>query len=489
MTFINEGEVERIRFDQDPAPRVRVELGRYEPRADIAPELRFTPLGSPRNAVRVTLMEQGARYFSIGMIPAPTLTAVGVASAQPEAAFSIGSRLLRLDGGLLNAVLGRLIGGNVSLDVMDYQALIDADVSAFSFLDALATQLRLTAATYEEVLQSQASVGQIASAMAAVPGLSRRAELALKALAGSAAPSLKLPLKHLIDLGRAGQLALGQRAAGMDAEVGVMDLVSAATMVANGSHQVSIDLGATLPGIASTKLDLAIGEPPQHSPWFRVGEQGDLVRTAQTRVLLTAQIGGAGLLLGTTITLPVYAEAATAEGQLVDVSCTDGNPANAKVTVAATPGIADLRIAKAPASLSDFRVAPTLEAATLVKTPVLTVTGQARVSMKNLFPARLVFSGTEIKNGTVKTVSTQDYLTSAVGSLLGDLRLDVNIVGLGIGLGTPSAIAAALKATLTPLTPTLDNALYSTLSALGVKLGQADVRVTGVKCGRSVLVQ
>jgi uncharacterized membrane protein len=46
-----------------------------------------------------------------------------------------------------------------------------------------------------------------------------------------------------------------------------------------------------------------------------------------------------------------------------------------------------------------------------------------------------------------------------------------------------------VKLSLAAVTPALDKLLYNLLSLLGVSLGQADVRVTGATCGRSVLVQ
>jgi uncharacterized membrane protein len=160
------------------------------------------------------------------------------------------------------------------------------------------------------------------------------------------------------------------------------------------------------------------------------------------------------------------------------------------VVVAAQPGIASLRIAKISASaLSDFHVPPPISAASLVKTSVLSVTGQSLVSLQNTTPARLTFDSLDIRNGVTKTVSTQDYLSSALSSLVGNLNMTVTVSGLGVGLGTPAAVKTLVQTTITTVTPALDSVLYTTLSALGVKLGQADIRVTDANCGRSVLVQ
>src|SRR5690606_34526792 len=83
----------------------------------------------------------------------------------PSAAFSIGSRLASLDGGLANALLSGLLGGQVSLTVMDYRALADARVNLLQFSDALATELGVTAGDYDALLAHQVQAGQMLSAL------------------------------------------------------------------------------------------------------------------------------------------------------------------------------------------------------------------------------------------------------------------------------------------------------------------------------------
>src|SRR5690606_27699591 len=134
---------------------------------------RFVPGGEPANAVRVSLSKKGTLFFGSAIMAPPTLSTTATASSQAEAAFSVGSRLAKVDGGILNALLGGLVGGSLSLSVMDYNALLSAAVDALSFLDALAVQLNLTAGTYGDVLQSKATVGQIATALANTAGMNQ----------------------------------------------------------------------------------------------------------------------------------------------------------------------------------------------------------------------------------------------------------------------------------------------------------------------------
>src|SRR5690606_19391006 len=147
----------------------------------------------------------------------------GLAANSAEAAFSIGSRLAALEGGIVNQLLGGLLGSNITLSVMDYEALLSADVSLLSFLDALATELALASGSYSESLDANVSVGQIPKALPNADGLSGNEKSALARLAaqasGSGAP--KLNLSRLIDIGKAGALTLEQ----IGADINVMEMV------------------------------------------------------------------------------------------------------------------------------------------------------------------------------------------------------------------------------------------------------------------------
>ncbi|TIT42737.1 MAG: hypothetical protein E5W76_09375, partial [Mesorhizobium sp.] len=231
---------------------VQVVPGRYSGVSAIAAGSRFEAGKLPYNAVQVSLKKKGTLYFGAMMMKPPVIGTTATASAQAEAAFSVGSRLASLNGGVLNALLGGLLGTNISLSVMDYNALISADVDVLSFTDALAMQLHLTGVSYSDVLASKATVGQIATAMANVPGLDRTSKLALQTMAAGATNTVKIPLSHLIDLGSVGSLGVGQKPAGLTVATSAMSMVTAAAALANGTNQVQVNLGATIPGLTST---------------------------------------------------------------------------------------------------------------------------------------------------------------------------------------------------------------------------------------------
>lgn len=486
-------------------PVADVVRGRYTPDPARARASRFEPGRQPYNAVQVSFDKIGRLYFGSSVMAPPVIGTTGIASSTAEAAFSVGSRLASLDGGLANALLGALLGGNISLSVMDYRALVSADVSVLPFLDALATRLGITAGTYSDVLASEVTIGQIAAAMADVPGLDAISRIALQTLGARSSASLTVPLTSLIDLGSVGKLGIGQRPAGLDIMANVLSMLTASAAIANGERMVDVDLGTTVPGLGGLKLKVAIGEPPQHSPRLAVGEEGTVVRTAQTRISLIAtvsplasNIGGGIHLLS--INLPLHVEVAYAEARLKSIECPTGRPESLRVKIDTTPGIAELYIAEAyGAGFADFtrqllfRPVPIADVSLrllLIKLDLIRIKGFAHARMGNTTPVALTFTNADIQSKTVKTATTSNYTQSLTSSLIDDLTLSVEPLGLGIDLGwLLGSVKPPVSAALGAVTPAVDKVLYNLLSLLGVSLGQADVRVTGATCGRPVLVQ
>ncbi|MGX9572269.1 pilus assembly protein TadG-related protein [Mesorhizobium sp. f-mel] len=484
---------------------VSVTAGRYSPESSLGVDKRFEAGKTPYNAVHVALKKIPARYFASSLIPTPVIGTEALASVTPQAMFSVGSRLLSVNGGILNALLSGLLGTNISLSVMDYNALISADVNVLSFVDALAVQLQLTGVSYSDVLASKATVGQVATALANVSTVGSSSKLVLQTIASRTTSTVKIPLNHLVDLGSIGQLGLGQKPAGFSVDASAMGMLTTAAALANGSKQVELNLGATIPGLTSTTLAVAIGEPAQFSPWLAIGEKGAVVRTAQTRIKLVASVGigspnlGGGISL-LAVKLPLHVEVAYAEAKLTDISCPTGRPDSLKVSIAARPGIASLRLAASdtdnnPTAFADFSNPQSfydaqIAAVKLLLIPLLSVNGSAAPEITNDDPTTLTFNSTEIANKTIKTAYTQTPTQSLTTSLVNKLSLSVGALGLGLDvtalLGT---VRPAVKALLNGVTAPVDSLVYNVLAALGVRVGEADVRVMGATCGRSVLVQ
>ncbi|WP_440657296.1 TadG family pilus assembly protein [Ensifer adhaerens] len=465
-----------------------VARGRYVPDPSVDAGQRFIKDATPTDAVQVMLERKGDIFLASIFSAPPDLSVYGTAASSKIAAFSVGSRLASLNDGLLNSILGQMLGTTISLKVMDYQALIDADIDIQPFLKVIATRLNLTAASYEDVLKANLTMPQLLASMRLVQGLSGTVTAALKSIELSTSNDKRtFTLAQILNLDPKKSLQVD---AGSDwaMRVSALQIVSAAAAIANGENQIALNAVAGLPGIASAKVKLAIGEPPVETPSHRLGTPGAVIRTAQTRLAVEVNVDGLAALAGIRIRLPIYVELAYAEAKLADIRCYGGTPENASVSVDAVPGIAEIAIGDVdPAVLSNFSSDARVQRAKLVDALVVKIDALAHVEAQNLKPTRLSFSPSEVAARSIKTVSTKDILTSTTQTLLNNL--DLNIQVLFLTLGSPTIVQQALAQTLGAVTKPVDDLLYNLLLLVGVRVGEADVRVTGVKCQSPVLVQ
>ncbi|PST21833.1 hypothetical protein C7U60_11165 [Mesorhizobium plurifarium] len=462
--------------------------GRYVPDPSIDAGQRFVKDAVPADAVQVRLEKKGDIYLAALFSDPPDLSVIGTAASSKVAAFSVGSRLASLNGGLLNAILGQMLGTSVALKVMDYEALIDADIDIQPFLKIIATRLSLTAASYEDVLTAKLTMPQLLGSLRLVHGLSGTVTSAVKTLEFATAGNKRtFTLAQILNIDPKKSLRID---AGSDwaMRVSALQIVSAAAVIANGERQIALDAVAGLPGIAAVKVRLAIGEPPVEMPSHRLGTPGAAVRTAQTRLAVEVNVDGLAALAGTRIRLPIYVELAHAEAKLSDIRCYGGTPENAGVLIDAVPGVAEIALGDVdPTVLSSFSSEARVTRARLLD-GLIKIDGIAHVESKNLQPSRLTFSPTEVASRTIKSVSTRDILSSTTRTLLGNLDAQISVGNL-LSLGSPALLQQALAQTLGAVTAPVDQLLYNLLLLVGVRVGEADVRVTGVKCQQPVLVQ
>lgn len=298
--------------------------GHYEPDASLPVGQRFVENAQPTNAVKVNIFEKGQIFFASAFTTPPRISAAGTASSQKVAAFSVGSRLASLNDGLLNSLLGGLLGTTVSLKLMDYQALVDADVNALHVVEALAIDLGLTAGTYKDVLQTEITYGKFLNALTKTTGLQPAVVTVLKTLEKTAGKSnIKLKIEEIVNLGPFTEKLIGS-GENLKVNASVFDLLNAAAVAGNGGNQLALDLGANVLGLASAKVTLAIGQPPVETPSLAVGGQGTVVRTAQTRLAVNVVVDGLQAIAGLKVNVPLYVEVAHAEARLADIRCTGG---------------------------------------------------------------------------------------------------------------------------------------------------------------------
>ena len=476
---------------------IRITKGSYQANPAIPANLRFVPNGAPANAVMVELDSKAQAYFGRSFLPAGTMDVATRATAvsTAQAAFTIGSRLLSLDGGVLNSLLGGLLGGNVSLTVMDYNALAGYNVDLFKFSNALGTSVVGQAGTYEQLAATRVSVGQIIDTMINVAQANQggaQVDFALRQLKNqSNANNVRFNVSKLFDFGQSNSLSLGQGAAALQAKATALSIIQAAAEVANGSNQVDVTSTLSVPGLLNTQLGITVGERPQSSPWIRFGSTGVEVYTAQTRVRLIAQVGGSGLLSGVTLRLPLYVDIAAARARLADISC-GANPVNdMRVTLAVRPSLVNAWIAE-PATLSGWKTLgspPNMTNAAIANVAgLITATGRANAEITNISDTHVVFRYADISSLNPKNVKTSDFTQSLTASLVNNLSLTVNAAGL-LALTPTIVLTALIRSILTPVAPTIDGVLNSVLKTLGIGLGEADVWVKGVRCDGAALVR
>lgn len=466
--------------------KVTVIKGNYRVDSSIAVANRFQANVLPYNAVRVDVTRPTALYF--GRFFAGTSFDVhtsAVSATKAQATFSVGSRLAAVRGGIANQIFSSLLGGSISLTVSDYDALANADVELKPFLEALASQLNITAGSYNDVLSTQTTLGNVLTATANASGSSDPAfTAAIQTLLNTpGATNLSTQLSQWIDLGAFGNATLGDARPGFDASVSALELVRTSSVFANGSNQVSIALDASIPGVASTTLSIEIGEPVQYSGWVAAGTAGSEVQTAQSRIYLVAEVDGTIGGQAVRVRLPVRMTLANAKARLTQVTCNPASPGTNVAKLAASTGISAAWIGDETNNVtqSDGTYVSLLE------TSLFRVSGRSYISGGSSSESALTFTQSEVDSDTIKQVGTTNFSQSIFSSLIDNIDLKVTTLGWGITLSGTEAVA--VKTLLGSVSEPLDNLAYTILSVMGVYLGEADIRVYGIRCGSAVLAQ
>jgi uncharacterized membrane protein len=460
--------------------------GFYDAGAGQTPAARFrvTPVASA-NAAQVTLSVDAGLFFGrmLGQNTAH-ITRTATASSVRLAAFSIGTRLASVNGGVANALLSGLTGSSVNLSVMDYNNLAGAKIDLLKYVQALHTHANLTAATFDQSLASDITVGDALTLLA--DGADANAGPPLKVLASSSIKATKIKLSDLVDIGAYGEQ--DRIVGGADAAIKIDSLTMARAILslANQDRQVQLDLAAQAPGLAGLKVWMAIGERPNHSAWLTVTRTGEpIIRTAQARLYIDASLAP-GLSGVSLVHVPVYIELASAQGKLSSISC-NANKALNSVTLALSPGIGQAGIGTInTADLRNFNKTPVVSPAQLVAIPLVGgVSAQSRIMIGGTAWQTATFTAADISNQTVRTVRTNDAVTSIGSSLISQTHLTSNVLGLGAGL---DLVTATLGKLIAGLGPVLDPVINALLDQLGVGLGEVDAQVNGLRCSGAALV-
>ncbi|MGL4961427.1 MAG: pilus assembly protein TadG-related protein [Inquilinus sp.] len=443
-----------------------------------------------------------------------------------EAGFQAGTGLVEVDtqkSALLNAVLGNVLGTSINLTAVQYEGLLNADIDALTFLDALAVNVDVSAGTYDGLLDAKISVGALLQATidalnkaGAVTGIGLQAVQGLVSLQGQIVGNPDLTVGDLMDLGVWKNLPIGGSTAptALAADLNVFQLVTMAIQVANKHNAIYIPaLNVELPGIASLQVTATVIEPPK-SPPFAFGPKGMRVHTAQVRLQLKLQLLDLYGLLGQGIQLPLYVEAGEGDAVLKDISCGLEPAEDTRVTVSAKSGVAKAYIGTLPAnlmtnfdhevSINDIQPAALVDVSLLGIIGIVRVNGRAKVELGSGSYQDLVFDRADIDDRVAQSVASAGMIDNLLASLGGvdpatgkaNLQLSACVVSLaGLCLIPVKADAlgktvGALHQLLDPVIKgVLDPVVDNLLAALGIRLGVMDVVVTGVRCGVPVLIR
>ncbi|KTT99456.1 hypothetical protein NS355_06520 [Sphingomonas yabuuchiae] len=448
--------------------------GRYRADAAIAPQDRFEP-GADAGALRVALSRPVPLFFGrvlTGRNTAP-VSARAVARRIDMAAFSLGTRLVDVSGGLPGALLNGLAGSDLSLSIGDYQALVGAQIDLLPMIQGLGTKIGLTGASFDTILAADVTLPQLLGAMADATGKPDAAGI-LRRMA-LRVPGSKVPLTRLIDLGPLGNATKvpSRDLIGVDAYTILRESLS----IANGQRQVALNLGGSIKGLLSTRVLVAIGERPASSPWLTVAQDGStIVRTAQQRFLIDSEIGVPVLA---NIHLPIFVETAAAQARLNSVACAGSMQT---VTIDTLPSPGTLAIAQVDQSRFDDMSRSPITGQTVLLQLLARVWGYAKLDLASDSAWQQVrFNQDDISQRTTRTVTANSAVRGIAASLIRQVTL--RLEGLDL-----SGLTGIVGAALTPVAPILDTLIGDLTELLGLHVGQADVTVNGVRCGAATLV-
>lgn len=506
----------QVRFPNASASDPPPTCGTWSP----GPPISFVPTScEDANAVEVIVKGRAPRFLPfIGELPPISASAIAMAG-EPQAQLKIRSTVATLEDGAVNSLLSSLLGGNAALNVLGWQGVANADVNLLQlFNNILGINIDADIGTYENLLETTASVGEILTATIAAVGPSSAAGVALSAfenqldLVGVNVDSLSVPLGNLI------ALQAGAETAGLDAVVNAFDLVRAVAEIANDQNAIAATVPIGVPGVAGISIRASVIERPQPSvignPKLigadpRNGPNRIFVRTAQARVLVSVDLAAVGLinglkkildpLLSVTVLdddLSIALQLGGAEGWVTGHNC--GVDGGKTLTAESETAVANASIGRlTPAQeAAVFDSGASFPAANTINVLGLRLLG-ITVARVELAASNLPVGGSSkafpytatpgVPNGLpnidvqpepeemFQSLSTQDAgssLTNAIDSLdLSVVILNSTLLG-GLLNGVLGLVSNLVSSVLSPL---LDPLLNNLLSALGLNLAKADL--------------
>ncbi|WP_417271880.1 TadG family pilus assembly protein [Celeribacter halophilus] len=511
--------------------------GRYDYDSAVLAEDRFTEgslTDADVNAAKAELADSAPLFFAKSFLKADStpLSASATAARFDFASFSLGSRLLSINTGesVLDGLLEKALGDiTVDLDVLDYNALLDTQIDLLTFSDALGNRIGATAGDYENILTSDIDLADIAGAIldtGAVLGSTKVLTTILNTTASTA-----LNASDLIGIDGDNVAVQLEDILG-EVEVNALDLLKASLDILNDGSIVTVSgISLGIDEVTSVVLHLVVGEREAHSGWITLGERDATIHTAQVRLKLDLELkpellGSLGLGVSVlSLNVPLYVEVASATATLTDLNCEAQEQSDTVATFDTGfdpfEGVEGTHVVemfigkfdesafediKVPLDRADMDYADILDlrlsldlgliSLPLIELVTLQMKSHAAVGASQNPSVEFLVSevATEEVAGEPKTIQSGELLSTTLTSLLAPSSVHINSEALGI-------VNVLLKPLLTSvlnilpgellgalLTP-LDAVLDSLLNTLGIGIGQGDLTLDGVSCGKVVLVQ
>ena len=436
------------------------------------------------NAAQVTITQNVPYFFMVGN---RQLQATAIAKNTPLVSFSLGSGLASVNGGLLNQVLGTLLGNAnpLNLDLASFQGLANTTVRIADLMAALGV------GTVQQLLATQVSLSQFLTAVIAagaqngLAGVSVGNTLAPNTLV--VGPLLSnTPINVGNSSGTPGVLQflsmVGNDQSALNAQLNVLDLLTTAAQIANSKNAVALSTGLNIPGLLGATLNLKIIQPPV----LAIGQPGKdasgnwrtKASTSQVQLGLNLSASVLGLV---TIAVPVGVTVAGANAHVVDANCpVPRTNLSADISGTISPVVACIAAGADSVSSSLNCSAGPAALIGLLTLPVATIYDNPPPTTGVPFGSDTPYNGLQVAVGQTQRATATSGIFSAL--LANTANLQVTVLGI-IPVGT-----AAIKTELAAIGSILDTLLTPVLELLGIQLGYADIKVNSVNCDAVELV-
>ncbi|MHA6892826.1 TadG family pilus assembly protein [Ralstonia pseudosolanacearum] len=432
------------------------------------------------NAAQVTLSQNVPYFFSVGQ---RTLTATAIAKNTAIVSFSLGSGLASVNNGLLNQLLGALLGNSnpLSLDLVSYQGLANTNIRLSDLMASVGV------GTVSQLLTTQLSLSRFFDAVITagnqngLTGVSAGTVLAPNTLV--LGPGLS---NTVISIGNSsstpGVLQLlsgvGNDQSALNTQLNVLDLLMTAAQIANSQNATTVSTNLGLPRVdspltlVSVGLTLKIIQPPV----IAIGPPG---KDTSGNWMTQASAGQVrlGLNVSTSVlglNVPIGVVVAGANAHAVDAYCPVPR-ANLSADIAGTISPVSACIADGADSVASGTLNCGPEHAVQLIGLGIPVSIYSNLSASPSVP----FGSDTPYNGLQIAVGQTQRVTATGGFFSALLSNNLKVSGLSVG---------AITGVLSPVGAILDSSLTPVLELLGVQLGYADIKVLSVNCDAVELV-